>query len=459
MIHDEIIELLIDPDPEVRKSGVKELGKSKNPDALPYLAEVYRDDEDPEVRELARKAGVYIRKQAGEGAIARKPSSQSKRSSSTVDDSVASLYTTDGGSLYAGDGGEDDLYTDIDDAPLPSELHVSAAAKERAKGLVEQALDFNMRGENGKATKTLQKALKIDPTLMHDSYTISLAANITGLGGPEAVQMLGPDDDELRKRASSASGRSGARGGRSGTQILMAYGVLFGGAVVLLGYFLFAWIDFRSLPTDYDGETVTVGEAIDRANEELDELFVLFGEDSPEADGFRDAFGALQFYLNGLDTTLVSIGSTNMFDAMGLIEFERTIAETVGLGGSVDESAYEYDYEPAPLDYTLLLVPLVAVVAIILGILLLTSGKMLYWIITILFGIGGIVPLAYFYTSILTDVVPENASLGDFGSLSAPSAADLIGLGFWVSLVGMILVLMLPFIAMLTAPAPPQEAS
>ena len=51
-------------DPDVRRRAIIALGKSKDPAALKALAAVVKNDPEPTLRELARKAGQYIRQQA-----------------------------------------------------------------------------------------------------------------------------------------------------------------------------------------------------------------------------------------------------------------------------------------------------------------------------------------------------------------------------------------------------------
>jgi hypothetical protein len=60
---DELIRQLQNPDPDVRKRAIMALGKAKDPTALKALAVVVRGDPDPSLRELALKAGQYIRQQ------------------------------------------------------------------------------------------------------------------------------------------------------------------------------------------------------------------------------------------------------------------------------------------------------------------------------------------------------------------------------------------------------------
>ncbi len=60
---DQLIQQLQDSDPAVRRRAIIALGRSKDGAALPPLAAIVRADPDPELRDLARKAGQYIRRQ------------------------------------------------------------------------------------------------------------------------------------------------------------------------------------------------------------------------------------------------------------------------------------------------------------------------------------------------------------------------------------------------------------
>ena len=60
---DYLIQQLHNPDAAVRRRAILKLGRSKDPVVLKALGAVVKGDPDPEVRELARKAGQYIRQQ------------------------------------------------------------------------------------------------------------------------------------------------------------------------------------------------------------------------------------------------------------------------------------------------------------------------------------------------------------------------------------------------------------
>lgn len=60
---DQLIQQLQDADPAVRRRAIIALGRSKDGAALSALAGIVRSDPDPALRDLARKAGQYIRRQ------------------------------------------------------------------------------------------------------------------------------------------------------------------------------------------------------------------------------------------------------------------------------------------------------------------------------------------------------------------------------------------------------------
>jgi hypothetical protein len=62
MIDPKILQALEHPNPDIRKKAIVALGKSKNAQAMPILAKVFKQDADPEVREYARKAGLMLKK-------------------------------------------------------------------------------------------------------------------------------------------------------------------------------------------------------------------------------------------------------------------------------------------------------------------------------------------------------------------------------------------------------------
>ena len=140
MIENRVLEMLTDRNPETRKQGVKLLAQTKSMDALPHLATVYRNDVNPDVREMARKAGFYIRKQAGR--------SGSSSHSSWEKISEDAMVQTD----------------------------------------IEDAIAFAKQGDSERAATKLAQALEYDPNLESHPKVIRIAEHLTGLKGQAAVR-------------------------------------------------------------------------------------------------------------------------------------------------------------------------------------------------------------------------------------------------------------------------------
>lgn len=141
-------------DPEVRRRAIIALGRSKDPSALGELANIYRNDPDPALRELAKKAGRYIQSNQTNAPTAGAPPEPL---------SVAATH---------------------------HESHVSAATAEHARGYVDRAVDYQVRGDDVKAVEMLAKAFEINPDLRHDTFALNLAMDITGLGSSAAVATI-----------------------------------------------------------------------------------------------------------------------------------------------------------------------------------------------------------------------------------------------------------------------------
>lgn len=183
MIDQQLIDMLDDPNPKVRMNAVKQLAKTQSQEAVQYLAAVYKADDDPEVRELARKAGLYIKKKMTEDQ-----------------------WT----------GGDPDPDPDaIDDSQAPvDEIDVSPRAVEAAIGQMEAAMNLHVAGDDVKAAKFVEKAFIGNPNLKNDSYYLGLAATILGLPGDKVADFLLADMEydaksgksKRKRKAKSQSG-------------------------------------------------------------------------------------------------------------------------------------------------------------------------------------------------------------------------------------------------------------
>ncbi len=156
MIDQQVVEMIDNPDPQVRASAVKQLARAGTQEAVQYLAAIYKTDNDPEVRELARKAGLYIKKKRTE-----------------------ERWT-------GGEGVEDDT-PEVEEV---EEIQVSARAVESSKGLMDSAMGLNVAGDDEKALEYVEKAFLQNPNLKNDPYYLQLAATIMGVRGEEVADIL-----------------------------------------------------------------------------------------------------------------------------------------------------------------------------------------------------------------------------------------------------------------------------
>jgi len=534
MIDPRIIQALSSGDPDKRKKAVAYLAKSLDRDALPHLARVYKTDSDPEIRELAKKAGAYIQKNAPQQIVDEPDDYQdeedtaySRYNNLYADDDEEEATSVSSAShrqhpLYASDD-DDDIASSDDDIPLPSNIQVSAVAEERAKSFVEQAMDWNVRGNNLKAVDLLKKAFKTNPRLVYDSYTMSLAMNITGLSSDDTKRLLMPSAKEMQKAGvveKSAPKKLNA------IQQFFALVIFIGATGALIGFFALPWIDFGWIPVDTSNvpelaqmnDLAMLGLDVNMNNmntvggiiSEVQKIFnapeirsaesqlSLLGEQGRLAQRGLSGLRSIRTNATGLDTMLYMIGSQDIlrsFGLGGLIDFlfdalnDPQIFEsfmggfTEGLGG-VDLGALglgsanldpntiriglnvvldQLKYTPQAVDFSVIAVPIAASFAFLLGLLLLLSPSGAVWFFSIIFGLLGVGACAYFYTTAINNlmvigktgvnVMTELPAQG----IALTSPSQFIGLGFWVTMGGMITVAIAPFLGLLFAPGKPRE--
>lgn len=159
------IKQLRDRDPQKRKIAIKRLARDVDRSALRQLAIMAGDDPEPELRKLARNAGVYIRQQLGE---------------IPVDDD---------------DKGKKDKSDTSSKKFIVSQRNITAAQNE-----VNAAMTYQIAEDEEKTVKSLQKALALNPNLRHDDYFVSLCESIMGKSGQEAVEALTAESKDKTRR-------------------------------------------------------------------------------------------------------------------------------------------------------------------------------------------------------------------------------------------------------------------
>jgi hypothetical protein len=226
MVDSQLLRMLGSKDAAERKKAITALARSQDRAALPHLAKVFRSDPDAELRELARKAGVYINKKAAPPPS--KPKTSPFYSGGTVpaddlddgpgvsDEPVYSRrdtgYTSIPGGYDSLDDADDDL---LDDEAMAGgdtgrktadTTRVSPGAEARSRELLEMAMSFHTRGEQAKVIKALTEAFKKNPKLVNDNYALNAASSMTGLPRSQVGAAL--MDGSLLRAARKSAGSS-----------------------------------------------------------------------------------------------------------------------------------------------------------------------------------------------------------------------------------------------------------
>ncbi|MFW5748024.1 MAG: HEAT repeat domain-containing protein [Chloroflexota bacterium] len=361
MIDERAVQALKSKDVEQRKRAIMTLAKSRDRRALPYLARVYKGDPDPAVRELARKGGIYIKKYAPD----------------EFDDSAGD--DNDYAYAYGADSENEDALDAAGPAPVDAEVKVSRINAERARGLLDQAMDTSVAGKNEETARLLQRAFKLDPSLMRESMARSLASTVTGLSGEEAVQMLGPGSTAVK------AGRSSGGAARFFALLMM-----IAGALMIAGTFL-PWEGTLLPPLMADVVT-----------------------ENPEIVP-KDNYTGMDIITNTDDVAVT----------LSLIETIAQILET-GTGPTIMLERNITSYSPA-------LVVAVGAVQVLTGLLVMISGSAgaWYWFQGMGTTLAAAAGLGWFYIT-LTDLYDFRFLFGA-GAGGADSVLGLLEIGFWLA--------------------------
>lgn len=149
---DQWIQQLRSPDANKRKEAIVNLANTKDAAVLPYLKYVYENDPDPQIRQVAAKAGAFVQKQAGtDPAPAPRQDPQ---------------------------------------AAAPRAQPASAKDKQKAKQMLDRAMDYHMRGDKAKTIESLRRAVQMDADLRRDRVALGLASDLFARRPEEAMNML-----------------------------------------------------------------------------------------------------------------------------------------------------------------------------------------------------------------------------------------------------------------------------
>ncbi len=198
---EDLIASLKSSDSQRRRAAIIALGKSKNAAALKPLGEVYKNDPDPELRQLALEAGKYIRQYTSQppsppsGSTSPFISSPPRPASQpppfyTQDDPPAASFESDA-SLGLG-------YEIVESkTPNPrfgSTINLGGEVDERdvarARTYLDRAMSLHMSKNPGKAMEALIKAIELNPALKRDAVAQGLAAALTHQPPETAFEFL-----------------------------------------------------------------------------------------------------------------------------------------------------------------------------------------------------------------------------------------------------------------------------
>lgn len=149
-----IFKSLKSSDPEDRKKGVKALARTGEREALRYLATIYKEDPDPEVRQLALDGGKHVKRMMIQGD-------------------------------WVGDGVKN---PDKEAKAVASKI--PAKNQKLSKKYMDDALEFVVNEDYERAEALAVKAFTLNPDLKHDLYYSGLASEVMGMPTEEAIATI-----------------------------------------------------------------------------------------------------------------------------------------------------------------------------------------------------------------------------------------------------------------------------
>ncbi len=185
-------EQLKSADPKVRAQAVKAIALSGDQNNLKYLKEIVENDPNPQLREYAKKAARHLYTSGG--------SQEPKKS--TPPERVPPREEKKSPKKQKAS----------EPAPEVPHKKVNQTERTNAEAKVQRALAYHMKGQTQKALKSYIQGLDLNPYLGEDTFSRSVAGEITGLDPDTAIRIL--KDPEQRKgllnpKAKAQAGESG----------------------------------------------------------------------------------------------------------------------------------------------------------------------------------------------------------------------------------------------------------
>jgi tetratricopeptide (TPR) repeat protein len=166
-------------DPKVRAQAVKAIALSGDQANLKYLKEIVENDPNPQLREYAKKAARHLYTSGGSQEPEQSPIPQPfpPREKPKAERRQEP--------------------PEPDSSKEPPSKKVNQTERTNAEAKVQRALAYHMKGQTQKALKSYVQGLDLNPYLVEDTFSRSVAGEITGLNPDIAIQKL--MDPEERK--------------------------------------------------------------------------------------------------------------------------------------------------------------------------------------------------------------------------------------------------------------------
>lgn len=158
-------------DPRVRAEAIKALAHSGDRANLPYLKDIVENDPDPRLVDYARKAARHLFTSTEESASESAPGLPEKKPVRE----------------------EKSRATEPQEASAGRDL--PPAERTAAETKIQRALSLHMRGDTTKALKAFAQGLDLDPNLANETFTRSVASELTGLHPDQALEILMDPED------------------------------------------------------------------------------------------------------------------------------------------------------------------------------------------------------------------------------------------------------------------------
>lgn len=170
------IQALKSPDKERRRAAIVALGKSGDPAALPHLAYAHKHDPEPELRELALKAGRYAKKMTmtepppNTSHVIRPLEPPPAANTPAV---IRPLEPPPPGTVKRSTESMDAVIFDDSLKPVIPERQ-----RRQAREIIEHAIDARVKHHTALAMQNLLKALSLDPELEQEERVQRLTSGL-----------------------------------------------------------------------------------------------------------------------------------------------------------------------------------------------------------------------------------------------------------------------------------------